>query len=183
LTIEIRGIADFVTLPWQNGLGQTTELAREDGEAGFVWRISRAEVTQNGPFSVFPHVDRVLLLLSGAGLLFDFGAGDVHRLDAPFGSIRFAGDAPVHCDLIDGPCRDLNIMVDRRWGAAQLARHHDDTNAACTPVSAFYALDGAWRIDGRALESGGLAVARNEVFAPLRLTGGGTLLQVDFLAG
>jgi environmental stress-induced protein Ves len=180
LTIEIRGNADFIRVPWRNGLGQTTELAREDGEAGFVWRISRAEVTQNGPFSVFPHVDRILLLLSGAGLLFDFGAGDTHRLDSRFGSLRFAGDAPVHCDLIDGPCRDLNIMVDRRWGTAQLIKHHDDTNAVCAPISVFCPLDGAWHIDGQSLEPGGLAVARNQVFAPIRLTGSGTLAQVNF---
>jgi environmental stress-induced protein Ves len=183
LTIEIRGNADFITVPWRNGLGQTTELAREDGEAGFVWRISRAEVTQNGPFSVFPHVDRILLLLSGAGLLFDFGAGNVQRLDKRFGSIRFAGDAPVHCDLIDGPCRDLNMMVDRRWGTAQLIRHHGSANAACAPISVFCSLEGAWQIEGQALERDGLAVARNEVFTPVRLTGSGTLVQVDFSIG
>jgi environmental stress-induced protein Ves len=180
LTIEFRGNADFITAPWRNGLGQTTELAREDGEAGFVWRISRAEVAQNGPFSVFPHVDRILLLLSGAGLLFDFGDGNVHRLDSRFDSIRFAGDASVHCDLIGGPCRDLNIMVDRRWGTAQLIKHHDDTKAVCAPVSVFYPLDGTWRVDGQALEPGGLAVARNQLLAPVRLTGSGTLAQVDF---
>jgi environmental stress-induced protein Ves len=137
-------------------------------------------VAQNGPFSVFPHVDRILLLLSGAGLLFDFGNGNAHRLDSRFDSIRFAGDAPVQCELIGGPCRDLNIMVDRRWGAAQLIKHHDDTKAVCAPVSVFYPLDGAWRIDGQALEPAGLAVARNQVLAPVRLTGSGTLAQVDF---
>jgi hypothetical protein len=113
-------------------------------------------------------------------LLFDFGDGNVHRLDSRFDSIRFAGDASVHCDLIGGPCRDLNIMVDRRWGTAQLIKHHDDTKAVCAPVSVFYPLDGTWRVDGQALEPGGLAVARNQLLAPVRLTGSGTLAQVDF---
>lgn len=180
MPVEVRGAADFVSKPWRNGLGQTTELAREGGEDEFVWRISRAAVTQDGPFSAFPHIDRILVLLSGAGLIFDFGGGGVVKLSEHLNSMAFAGDVPVHCTLVDGPCQDLNIMVDRRWGSAQIFWHHDDGQAVCAAASVFCALDGRWRVNGQALEPGGVAVARDEESVSVRQDGGGTLLQVNF---
>ncbi len=101
-------------MPWRNGLGVTTELAREDGAGavGFLWRLSRADVACDGAFSNFPGVDRILLLLSGAGLKLAFSGREM-TLDKPYDTASFAGDEPVDCILADGACKDFNIMVDR----------------------------------------------------------------------
>jgi len=178
LPVEIRGQKDFNTMPWRNGLGQTTELARADGVDGFFWRISRAAVAQDGPFSNFPNIDRVLFLLSGDGLIFDFGGGNICRLESRFAHHAFPGDIPVHCRLVGGACEDLNIMTDRRWGVARVALHPGDVKAECSATSVFCVLDGEWRAGGRDVEPGSIVIVRAEHVA---LEGAGVLLQVDFL--
>ena len=61
-------LARRTTMPWKNGGGVTHELWRTP-KAGpeFDLRISIAEVAANGPFSLFPGVDRIITLLSGGG--------------------------------------------------------------------------------------------------------------------
>ena len=43
-------------MPWKNGLGSTLEVARSHGEGldDFDWRISIADVKNEGSFSYFP---------------------------------------------------------------------------------------------------------------------------------
>lgn len=59
--------ADFRPMPWANGKGVTIELARADGPGGMLWRLSRASVAENGPFSIFPGIERNLTILTGPG--------------------------------------------------------------------------------------------------------------------
>lgn len=99
---------------WKNGGGWTTEIAVEPPQAdlasGFDWRVSIAEIEQDGPFSQFPGVERDLFLLDGAGMdvVID---GVVQRIDQPLQRIHFAGSSHVDCRLLDGPTRDFNVMV------------------------------------------------------------------------
>jgi environmental stress-induced protein Ves len=105
--------ADATAMPWRNGGGVTRELLRRPAGtspgADFDWRLSIADVAADGPFSSFAGYDRILVLLSGAGmdLLAD---GEVVALRAPFGRLRFVGEASVHAVLIDGPTTDLNLI-------------------------------------------------------------------------
>ncbi len=107
-------------MPWKNGGGSTTELAVFPPQAGmedFVWRLSRASVHVNGPFSDFPQVDRSLAILSGDGLILH---GDSERksstsitltsADLPY---QFAGETPIFAELCSGPVVDLNLMTRR----------------------------------------------------------------------
>ncbi len=110
--INIIRARDGRTMFWKNGGGTTLEILREAGDPPAL-RISIANVTEDGPFSRFPDVDRVILLLEGAGFTLDFDTHSV-TLDSPFTPFRFGGDSPCYCRLVDGPVRDLNIMVDRR---------------------------------------------------------------------
>ncbi len=49
--------ADYRTMPWKNGLGQTTELHRVDDATGqMLWRVSIAGVAQDGPFLAVPRL-------------------------------------------------------------------------------------------------------------------------------
>lgn len=108
--------SQWVAAPWRNGGGVTHEIAREGPPDAFSWRVSVADVAQAGPFSAFPGVDRVIALLEGAGFsLHDAGRLRV-TLSRPGEAYAFSGDDAVTCTLVDGPVRDLNVMVDRaRW--------------------------------------------------------------------
>ena len=105
----------LVATPWKNGGGVTRQIACFPADAhigNFDWRISTAEVSQDGAFSRFDGIDRRLYILDGAGLELRFGGQDSRRLWSGE-HIDFAGDADVFGALIDGPVTDLNIMVRR----------------------------------------------------------------------
>jgi environmental stress-induced protein Ves len=104
--------ADRVTQPWRNGGGVTHELLREPADGPFAVRLSIAEVAADGPFSLFPGVDRVILLLEGAGFRLSGRVGEV-TVDAVGAPFAFAGEDEWHCALLDGAVRDFNVMVDR----------------------------------------------------------------------
>ena len=105
-------------MPWKNGGGTTLELAADPPgatlETGFRWRLSSAVVAASGPFSAFPGLERWLLLLEGEGMDLDFGPRGRMALPEPLRPLRFSGDWPAVATLLDGPCTDLNLMVDPR---------------------------------------------------------------------
>ena len=101
--------------PWKSGGGVTRQIAcfpEGSDLTNFDWRISTAEVSQDGAFSRFEGIDRRLYILDGAGLELRLGTAHVRRLRA-HEHIDFAGEAEVFGALIDGPVSDLNIMVRR----------------------------------------------------------------------
>ena len=53
----------YSAMPWRNGLGVTVELLRQDikNDTGFGWRLSMADVTEDGEFSNFSGYDRTLV--------------------------------------------------------------------------------------------------------------------------
>ena len=104
----------WIAAPWRNGGGVTHEIAREGPPDRFAWRVSVAEVAHSGPFSLFPGVDRVIALVEGDGFSLRgplpwqratlIRAGELYA---------FSGDEPTDCQLLGGPVRDFNLMVDR----------------------------------------------------------------------
>jgi environmental stress-induced protein Ves len=103
--------------PWKNGGGLTREIAVMPpgaGVEGFTWRVSIAEIAEDGPFSAFPGIDRQILLLAGAGArLRSEAEGMDHLLQEPLVPFAFAGEAAVTASLLDGPSQDLNVMTRR----------------------------------------------------------------------
>ena len=113
--------------PWKNGGGITRQIACSppgSDTRDFDWRLSMAEVAQEGPFSRFEGVDRRLYILDGAGLELRFADGAQRLL--PGGHIDFRGEADVFGALVDGPVSDLNIMVRRDRMRMRAARLHID---------------------------------------------------------
>ncbi len=108
---------DFQAMPWRNGGGTTWEIAQgrldRASDADWHWRFSLAEIAADGPFSVFPHIDRLLTVVAGEGIRLTVDGGDPRFLDRG-DDIRFRGEAAIGCALVAGPTRDLNLMVDRR---------------------------------------------------------------------
>jgi uncharacterized protein len=104
----------YRAMPWKNGQGITHEIAREPASGeGFLWRLSIAEVSADGDFSLFPGVDRTISLIEGAGMELDFVQAPGKRIDRSFQPFDFSGDWQCRCRLIEGPIRDFNLMADR----------------------------------------------------------------------
>ena len=114
--------ADYRRMPWKNGGGQTHEIAVQPdgaGMAAFAWRVSVAEVAQDGPFSRFLGVDRTLVLLAGNGIRLA-GAGAPLDLRTLYEPVTFTGEAELDCVLADGPVRDFNLMVRRAAATGEI---------------------------------------------------------------
>jgi environmental stress-induced protein Ves len=121
-TPRVLSPADYRRMPWKNGGGHTHEIAVHPegaGMAAFEWRVSVADVAQDGPFSRFPGVDRTLVLLAGNGVRLE-GAGDPLDLRTPFEPVTFSGEAELDCKLTDGPVRDFNLMVRRSAATGEI---------------------------------------------------------------
>ena len=110
---------DLPPQPWRNGGGSTRELVAWPGSAAWQVRVSVAEIERDGPFSHFPGVQRWFTVLKGAGVTLDI-AGTRHRLTRTDEPLCFDGSAVTACLLLDGPTRDLNLMLRGASGAMVL---------------------------------------------------------------
>ncbi|HEX7759897.1 MAG TPA: HutD family protein [Caulobacteraceae bacterium] len=101
---------------WKNGGGSTTQIVSYPSDASlddFDWRVSMARMETDGPFSLFPGIDRTLAILQGDGVVLDIdGAGEITitQLTPP---ASFPGDRPTQARLLGGPITDLNVMTRR----------------------------------------------------------------------
>jgi len=117
--LEVRRFADLAPEPWRNGAGVTREVARSfepDGSDRPRWRVSIADIATDGPFSRFPGVHRVAVLLDDAAVeLTVDGAPTALTRFLPF---SFSGDAVTSARLLSGPTRLLNVMTTEGPGGA-----------------------------------------------------------------
>jgi hypothetical protein len=115
MTVRVIRRHDLVRVPWKNGGGTTAEVAAHPAGSDFEtfgWRISMADVASDGPFSVFPGIDRTLILVEGDGIDLDV-EGIVYPLDRTSPKLSFSGDDMTCGRLPSGPIRDLNVMTRR----------------------------------------------------------------------
>ena len=108
-------LASLDAMPWKNGGGTTYQIAVDPPGAsttGFRWRISRAVIEKDGPFSTFPDVSRWIVLVSGPGFTLDFADGTSFDVVKPFEVYWFDGGLGVACRLKnDRPATVLNVMA------------------------------------------------------------------------
>ncbi|MEX0969332.1 MAG: HutD family protein [Paracoccaceae bacterium] len=105
---------DYTTMPWRNGGGVTHEIFAD--ASPYTWRLSMAEVAQNGPFSPFPGLARILTVIDGAGIALETPSETLTAL--PRHPVAFSGEVAVHGTLLNGPIRDLNLIYNPlRWRA------------------------------------------------------------------
>ncbi|MBG0740166.1 HutD family protein [Paeniglutamicibacter antarcticus] len=96
---------------WANGGGVTRTVAAvkaADGD-GWDWRISIAEVTTAGPFSVMPGIERLITVIDGDLLLLEVDGGE-HLLEK-YRPFRFSGDAATNAALPTGNVMDLGVVA------------------------------------------------------------------------
>jgi len=115
--------ADARVTAWRNGGGVTRELALWPEDASFEaldfdWRVARASVASDGPFSLFEGFERHLVVIDGAGLDLEHGEPPVRARLRPLEPYRFDGAERARARLVAGPVEDLNVLV--RRGAAQV---------------------------------------------------------------
>lgn len=83
------------------------EMVSGDG-----WRISLASVLVDGPFSHFPGVDRLSVLLKGNNLSLRLADGTSHGLRQVGDAARYPGDVPTTAKVFEGH-ELLNVMTSR----------------------------------------------------------------------
>lgn len=120
MSIQLITPAQWQTQRWQNGGGISHQLCRQDDEHGLLWRLSIAEVACDGPFSRFDNIDRIIMLLTGAGFSLHGVGAKPQVLNAPLQPFAFAGETAIHCTLLNGAVRDFNLMTRRGAVQAQL---------------------------------------------------------------
>jgi uncharacterized protein len=112
--IKIIHRSSFTAVPWKNGGGVTHEVIRVPRrEDPFLWRVGVAQVDSSGPFSDFSGYHRKMVLLQGQGVALEFGSGQQGMLRSVGDWLEFDGAMPTRCELLDGPCVDLNLMVSK----------------------------------------------------------------------
>jgi uncharacterized protein len=128
---------------WKNGGGETTEIATWPPGAAldaFTWRLSMAVVATDGPFSLFPDIDRTLTMLTGAvKLKFEHG-GQPAVLTPSSAPFSFPGDVNVSAELWGGPARDFNVMTRRGAWRHQVTAHHRQPFQVAPDAGAFAAI-------------------------------------------
>jgi uncharacterized protein len=144
-------LRDIAPQPWKNGAGLTREIAvgpRGASAADFAWRFSVAEVERAAPFSIFPGIDRCIVLLAGAGLHLrgDDGSLD-HRLDSIGAPFHFSGDVSLAATLIGGPSRDLNVMTRRGMLRSEVVCHASAARLHAEGPALLLCCTGHWRSD------------------------------------
>ncbi|HEY0782863.1 MAG TPA: HutD family protein [Thermoanaerobaculia bacterium] len=146
--------------PWRNGGGRTRELLAWPSADDWALRISVADIEADGPFSAFPGVERWFAVIEGAGVVLRFG--DDERIVTPDDSpLRFDGATAPDCRLIDGPTRDLNLMLHGATGAMERVVSGQPWSPAAQQGGLFAAVAGRWTCgDG----SGGEVAARTLVW-------------------
>ncbi|HNP34312.1 MAG TPA: HutD family protein [Woeseiaceae bacterium] len=158
-------------MPWVNGGGETTELYAHvaPGSSRFLWRISMADVTAAGPFSLFAGYDRILVLIDGRGLSLACEDGSQCELQGRYDFVEFPGDITTFATVHDGPVRDFNVIADRSQFKPTLLIVNNGDRFQVVPDTKFvtiYAVECDVVIDApnhgsRRLSSGDLLVAED----------------------
>lgn len=149
--------AELKAVPWKNGLGITREIVVEPAGAtmdDFLWRVSIADVDTASPFSAFPGIDRIIVLLEGDGFTMTLDGEREHALTTPCAPFAFAGEAQVDVTLAGGATRDFNLMVRRGKARGTVDVVHGPAIVDAADVALLYVAMGNAVADGNPCQTG-----------------------------
>jgi len=161
-------------MPWKNGGGTTRELLAWPTPADWIVRVSVADISASGPFSMFEGVDRWFAVLNGGDVALSTQGLAPRRLAASLDELHaFPGDAPTQCEAFGAATQDFNIMLRRARGTLRQSplRQRPSLESSHGLVAVFAASPVTVRVgDGPACELGAMSLAwwRNAGRAPLR---------------
>jgi uncharacterized protein len=145
---------------WRNGQGVSWEIAshKQAGAADFSWRFAKARIEHNVPFSIYPGMDRIFMMIEGDGMDLEFAGGQILLVHEKFVPHTFSCDVPLNCKLVGGPSLDLNLFTSR-----------EEYNAYCevikvheSDVTVFYVLEGSATFKNAKIEAGDSVVIDGE---------------------
>ncbi|HVK62608.1 MAG TPA: HutD family protein [Bdellovibrionales bacterium] len=125
--MQLNRAIDMKQMPWKNGGGITAEVAISPAgtslaEMDFDWRVSIATVVSDGPFSLFPGYDRLLVVWSGAG----FDVGGIRR--SSMQAFHFRGEDTMDVRLFAGAVKDFGIIFKRDRVQSEMSVHSLQTD-------------------------------------------------------
>jgi environmental stress-induced protein Ves len=145
--------AQLVEMPWKNGGGLTREIVCRPAGTGldrFDWRVSVAEISASGSFSIFDGIDRVIMLLDGNGVELHSADGSItQRLSEPLAPFAFSGDVAIDASLIAGASSDFNIMTRRATTRSEVQILEASRDLAPSRAGLLLAVRGAWQAQVR----------------------------------
>ncbi|ARM15223.1 MULTISPECIES: HutD family protein [Rhizobium] len=191
--MRILRAGDHKRMPWKNGGGETVEIAvspEDAGLAGFDWRVSMATVAADGPFSIFPGIDRTLVILDGNGMVLEIEGRAPVLLTTASDPLAFPADIPVTAKLQDGAITDLNVMTRREGLVHKLSRIELDGSSSMVlpaPTCLLLCHSGALSFR-RGDETGALAASdalliENAAAAELKIDGNAKCYLASIAAG
>lgn len=109
--IKLLQADDYIAMPWKNGAGVTKEVVKviKQGAADFLWRISIADIKEDGQFSTFEGYQRIISVLDGEGMVLN-ADGVSSRPLLQFDPFAFSGESKVSCHLLKGALIDFNLI-------------------------------------------------------------------------
>ncbi|HEV7612286.1 MAG TPA: HutD family protein [Steroidobacteraceae bacterium] len=144
-TLQIIRKSSFTPAPWKNGGGVTYEAIRVPASGDpFSWRVSVAHIDASGPFSDFAAYNRKMVLLQGAGIELRFADGIRKTLGKVGDLVEFDGGLAAYCELTNGPCADLNLMVSKAMRVTVRVERVIEPvafNASCNETMLVFAID------------------------------------------
>ena len=127
-----------------------------------MWRLSIAEVDEDGPFSLFEGMARILTVIDGKGMVLESEDG---VLDAAYCKPTvFSGETKINSYLNNGPIRDFNVIYDPVQICAEVkvvTKVFDigsKQNLDC--IYALYCLAGTLTVNNAKINKGSLALGR-----------------------
>ena len=143
--------SQFKSSPWKNGGGITHEAMRSPlrGDV-FRWRVSVAHIDNSGAFSDFAGYARTMVLLRGSGVSVKLSDGTQRIMRAAGDLAQFDGALGVECELLKGPCVDLNLMIAKSDGvAARVERFMESlvVSAGRNETLAIFAIDRRFKLE------------------------------------
>ena len=115
---SLHRMADCAPSLWKNGKGETFQrfiLPVNSDLTNFDVRISMARVQTDGPFSIFPNINRHLMVLEGRGLTLTSSYFDSIELNAESSAFEFDGQWHIDSRLLDQEVLDFNVMVKKDY--------------------------------------------------------------------
>ncbi|MEB8387090.1 HutD family protein [Rhodobacteraceae bacterium KMM 6894] len=152
-------IRDIPSQPWVNGAGTRQELAIST-QTGTPWRLSTAQIDRDCPFSTYPGLARLHVIIAGMGTHLS-GAG-VDLDAAPLVPVAFDGEIPLECRLKDGPCTALNVIFDPARIRADLTVLTAGAHEMAARDLAVFCVSGTASVQGETLLPGQGAVVAGE---------------------
>ena len=183
--------SDLPAVPWKNGGGVTRELACSPAGAGlddFMWRVSIADVAASGPFSHFPGIERMIMLLNGNGMYLQFENGKRHALTTALEPYRFHGEAHLFAQLANGPSKDFNLMFRREHVEGRIFVWRSP-NTVMSGFVLMHCAAGAWRIGDHELQahdtliSGDSGIAEGTALQPQQEDSTLIGVQIEYRSG